>query len=53
MTIGRYGPGVYHSNFASKCSFFAEPDDPDDNSMFFFVNKIPMKYLTFHQVSFN
>jgi len=41
---GRYGPGIYHSSLSVKCLTYAEPKPPDD-SYFFFVNEIPIKYL--------
>ena len=43
---GRFGPGVYHSNYFSKCIHYAYTPDSEDGSHFFFVNEIPTKYIT-------
>ena len=37
---GRFGPGVYHSNYAAKCIINAESKDVDDDSLFFFIIKV-------------
>ena len=42
---GRFGPGVYHSNYFSKCIPYAYTRDSEDGSHFFFVNEIPTKYI--------
>ena len=36
---GDFGPGVYHSNFAAKCVYYADNNGSDD-SLFFFVNQV-------------
>ena len=40
-----FGPGVYHSNFFSLCRIYANKDSRDD-SYFYFINEIPMKYVS-------
>ena len=42
---GFFGPGVYHSNYFSKCMGYASRGS-EDGSYFFFVNEIPYKYIT-------
>ena len=48
-TGGRYGRGVYHSNFFAKCSPYAEPSpffNNNDDARFYFINHIPNKHLS-------
>ena len=42
---GRFGPGVYHSNYFSKCIPYARNFDVDDGTCYFFVNEIPTIYI--------
>ena len=42
---GRFGPGVYHSNFFLMCHAYANKYFYDD-SYFYFINEIPRKYIT-------
>ena len=43
--MGRFGPGVYHSNYFSKCIPYARNFDVDDGTCYFFVNEIPTIYI--------
>ena len=44
---GRFGPGVYHSNFFSMCQAYGKNKyNLNDDSYFYFINEIPRKYLT-------
>ena len=43
---GAFGPGVYHSNFFSMCETYANKNNPNDDSYFYFINEIPYKYVT-------
>ena len=51
---GRFGRGVYHSNYFSKCTFYARTRNSYDRSHFFFVNEIPANYITEkHEYDYN
>ena len=51
-TSGCFGPGVYHSSLSSKCYKYAK-NYSGNNDYYFFVNQVPLKYLSIEPSNVN